>query len=168
MHLCPRFHPSFMLACLFFGACGSSTKPVVEAGASAPAAEASATSLEELAGKRYEYSVDCAWQRPSSAREPSAQPLPEAEYSAVAPTPRYEVVFSPDGGSVTLSALVAGEGSLTGERSADVGERWSYELSAFAGGVFQIWREDAALHAELTIYGSGLPVVESTRGLLSP
>jgi len=36
----------------------------------------------------------------------------------------------------------------------------------FAGGRFVVWAADVGLQAELTIYGSGVPIVSSERGPL--
>jgi hypothetical protein len=45
-------------------------------------------------------------------------------------------------------------------------ERLIYSLVAgvFAGGRIVVWREAGGIQAELTIYGSGVPVVRSERG----
>jgi hypothetical protein len=41
-------------------------------------------------------------------------------------------------------------------------------VNAFAGGRFWVWLRAVPLQAELTIYGSGVPIIKSERGILLP
>jgi hypothetical protein len=41
-------------------------------------------------------------------------------------------------------------------------------VNAFAGGRFWVWLKTVPLQAELTIYGSGVPIIKSERGILLP
>ncbi len=61
-------------------------------------------------------------------------------------------------------------GSISGQKTNDGGESRFYELDegVFAGGRFVIWTNNDSFEVELTIYGSGIPVVKSERGYLVP
>jgi len=87
--------------------------------------------------------------------------LPETAYALASPSDRWEVVI--DGEQLTL---VAGERRLDGRETSNVfGER-RFEITggSLAGGRFVLHGQDA----ELTLYGSGIPVASSERGKLVP
>ena len=94
------------------------------------------------------------------------QELKESDYSATADGKIYAVSFSTDGSSVTLEP-----GTFRGEKTvvADKTIRF-YTLTggAFAGGRFEVRSSASGLEGELTIYGSGLPILSSVRGSLLP
>jgi hypothetical protein len=59
-------------------------------------------------------------------------------------------------------------GSIRGAKVMNGEEYKLYELDegTFAGGRFIVWIIDNSFEAELTIYGSGVPIVKSERGYL--
>ena len=75
----------------------------------------------------------------------------------------YNVNFSDDGQMVTIEP-----GSIRGEKSMDGDKSKFYELDEgeFAGGRFIVWQSNDSFEAELTVYGSGVPIVKSERGYL--
>lgn len=91
--------------------------------------------------------------------------LQESYYVDVNEGSQYIVTFSEDGQTVTIAP-----GSISGQKRNDDGESRIYELDkgVFAGGRFVIWGNDDLIEVELTIYGSGIPIVKSERGYLVP
>lgn len=99
----------------------------------------------------------------------SAEPfglLTEESYQPVENGPTYRVVVSDRGSRVSVEGTsgttrLAVEGELS---STTDGLAW-YELTnTFAGGRFVVWRDAAGLQGEVTLYGSGRPIVFSERG----
>lgn len=76
---------------------------------------------------------------------------------------QYDVSFSENGQIVTIEP-----GSLRGEIIKEDYEARQYELveGVFAGGQFVVWRNNEKFDGELTIYGSGVPIVLCDRGNL--
>ena len=91
--------------------------------------------------------------------------LQESDYIKVNKDTQYHVTFAEDGNMVTIEP-----GSISGQKTNDGGESRIYELDegVFAGGRFVIWMNNDSFEAELTIYGSGVPIVQSERGYLVP
>jgi hypothetical protein len=91
--------------------------------------------------------------------------LDEANYIAYSGEKIYTVSFSEDGQIITLEP-----GSLRGDKINAGVITVGYELTkgVFAGGRFVVWINDDKFEAELTIYGSGIPIILSERGNLSP
>jgi len=89
--------------------------------------------------------------------------LPEADYTVSVSGKNYTVTFSANGAMVYLEP-----GSMKGERDTSVGSSGYFNLTAgvFAGGRFVIRSVNEKLEGELTIYGSGVPIVLSERGSL--
>ncbi len=109
--------------------------------------------------------VDREWKgAPGSVSLPS-DPLDEAEYEPVAGNVTYPVLVS--GGWKQASV---GAPQMIGQTAAGQPDRLWYDLSTgtFAGGRFVVWAAASTLQAELTIYGSGVPIVSSVRGTLLP
>ena len=52
------------------------------------------------------------------------------------------------------------------ETNAEDLRRYEIEEGLFAGGRFIVWIADDHFEAELTVYGSGVPIVTSERGRL--
>ena len=124
---------------LFSGACGATSRYVM----------------------RVDRQFDRAAQPPSPHQELAGQ-----TYRAEAPTDRWEV--SIDGPRLTLVAIGTHATNVTKlegrEVASKAGERRFDLQGAVAGGRF-VLREG---EAELTLYGSGVPVVSSERGRLLP
>lgn len=90
-------------------------------------------------------------------------PVPDSIFVAVTGGPSYRLEVSRGGASIVVR-----EPRLVGRLDEARPERLSYALveGAFAGGRIVVWRTETDLRGELTIYGSGLPVVRSERGVL--
>ena len=91
--------------------------------------------------------------------------LQESDYEETNEGTQYNVAFSEDGQMVTIEP-----GSIRGQKTNDGDESKLYELDegVFAGGRFVVWINNDSFEAELTIYGSGVPIVISERGYLAP
>jgi hypothetical protein len=91
--------------------------------------------------------------------------LEEANYVVYNGEKVYTVSFSEDGQIVTLEP-----GSMGGEKINTGAKAVGYELidGVFAGGRFVVWIIGDKFEAELTIYGSGIPIIWSERGKLLP
>lgn len=74
------------------------------------------------------------------------------------------VTFSDDAMAIQLQPSVGA--TVLGQRSPAHTDRAWYELELFAGGRFVVQLADGQFVAEHTIYGSGKPIVSSTRGTL--
>jgi hypothetical protein len=90
--------------------------------------------------------------------------LSEADYKAVS-GPTWLAVFSSDALEVDLTPS-AGGAPVHGTRDQKRKDRAWFELTLFAGGRFVVQASGAELGAEYTTYGSGNPIIGSTRGLL--
>jgi len=116
------------------------------------------------AGARYVMRVDRTFDRSAQPALPS-QGLAEETYRPIAPADRWEVTIN--GSNIVLTAMgkpTAEVERLEGKEIARTpGEhRFDLEKGTFAGGSFIMRGDDA----ELTIFGSGVPVVSSERGKL--
>jgi len=90
--------------------------------------------------------------------------LQESDYIKISEGTQYHVTFAEDGNMVTIEP-----GSVSGQKTNDGGESRIYELdvNVFAGGRFVVWISNDCFEAELTIYGSGVPILKSERGCLT-
>lgn len=89
--------------------------------------------------------------------------LQDIDYQSTDEDIRYTITFSEKGQRINIEpASVGGEKIITNE------EKLYYELDEglFAGGRFIIWISNDEFNAEYTIYGSGVPIVKSERGVL--
>lgn len=75
----------------------------------------------------------------------------------------YEILFSSDGNRISIQS-----DSIAGQRSNQSNQYINFDLvkGLFAGGRFLIWLNEELIEAEFTIYGSGVPIIKSERGLL--
>jgi len=89
--------------------------------------------------------------------------LKESDYRVANEGVIYRVTLSEDG-----QKLIIEPGSIRGVKVMDGDKSKLYELEegAFAGGRFIVWISNKKFEAELTIYGSGVPIVKSERGFL--
>jgi len=89
--------------------------------------------------------------------------LTESNYTATNEDIQHEVTFTEDGQSVSISP-----GPVAGSKEKDNEVCKFYELSdgLFAGGRFLIWIDNDEFEAEFTVYGSGVPIIRSERGIL--
>lgn len=92
-----------------------------------------------------------------------ADGLDESHYTASDEDINHEVTFSEDGKLVSILP-----GPVTGVKAKDGKTSKYYELDngLAAGGRFVIWINDKDFEAELTVYGSGIPIIKSERGNL--
>jgi hypothetical protein len=95
----------------------------------------------------------------------SANDLQERVYQLVKNGRAYQITVSNHGSRVAIQ----GDRLMGGPRAKTTDSRLEYDLSegTFAGGRFVIWSEKTGLQAELTIYGSGVPIILSERGALT-
>ena len=91
--------------------------------------------------------------------------LAEKDYHAVAGAPAFTVAISDGGEKVSLRGTLGGEQfAAEGKRSSVGDQSVAYDLDAFAGGRLVVRFTYEGLQAELTVYGSGLPMIASYRG----
>ena len=89
--------------------------------------------------------------------------LQESDYRETNEGEVYNITISEDGQMVIIEP-----GSIRGEKTMDGDKSKLYELDegVIAGGRFIVWISNDSFEAELTIYGSGIPIVKSERGYL--
>jgi len=110
--------------------------------------------------------VDREWDRSLAEARFPHDPLTEAAYVALAEPTSVPLTVSGDGTRVDIG----GDASLVGTRTAGEEGVATYDLGqgTFAGGRFVVWQQGVGLQAALTLYGSGVPIVQSQRGALVP
>ena len=120
-----------------------------------------------LADQTFVYRPTREWRGMASSIGLPTDPLDESDYIASEDGAAYAVEFGADARQVELFGADDG-GVVQGARGAAVrgGDPVSYDLDTFAGGRFVVWLDHAELDAELTVYGSGVPIATSTRGVL--
>lgn len=101
---------------------------------------------------------------PTSVTSPAA-PLPQEDYEPVSDGPSYEILL---GGHLRLASI--GDEPFEGELTTEPDQELTYELTTgtLAGGRLVIRADASGLQAELTMYGSGVPIASSERGPLIP
>lgn len=119
--------------------------------------------LDCLAGAELLYVPDREWQRNAALSTPFVD-LPEAEYTPLL-GPTWRVKFSSDALTLELTATAGGD-TASGKRDPKRTDRAWFDLKLATGGRFVVQASSNELHAEQTHYGSGVPIVSSTRGLL--
>jgi len=146
------------------GAGGEPSSAGVEpGGAGAGGQSIQCAGLDCLAGAHLIYQPNRTWHAPAGPLSASSE-LAEADYTPMQGQP-IALTFSDDAMAVQLQPT-AGGASVLGERSPARTDRAWYELALFAGGRFVVQLADGQLVAEHTVYGSGSPIVSSTRGTL--
>jgi hypothetical protein len=89
--------------------------------------------------------------------------LKESDYRKTNEGTVYNVTLSEDGQMVTIEPdSIGGKKVIDGDKS----KLYELEEGVFAGGRFVVWISNDSFEAELTIYGSGVPIVKSERGYL--
>jgi hypothetical protein len=91
--------------------------------------------------------------------------LQESDYEEVNEGVEYDVIFSEDGQTVAIEP-----DSINGQKTNNSAESVYYELGegTVAGGRLIVWINNNQFEAELTVYGSGVPIIKSERGYLYP
>ena len=89
--------------------------------------------------------------------------LKESDYEESKDGTQYNVTFSKDGQMVTIEP-----GSISGQKTngGDVSVLYELNEGASAGGRFVVWINNDSFEVELTLYGSGIPIVRSERGYM--
>jgi hypothetical protein len=120
--------------------------------------------LDCLKGAHFIYQPTRTWHAPAGPINLSSD-LAEADYTPMSGPP-LAVTFSDDAMGVQLQPSAGGATVLGARKSAGTDRAW-YELELFAGGRFVVQiAADGDYVAEHTIYGSGSPIISSTRGTL--
>ena len=145
-----------MLSAFFVGGCGATST----GGPGQPAP----SSITSLFGQDVTFLADRAVNGPSSSAQLPNDALPESDYMPLPQNKSYPVSFAVDGNTVTITSDTAIVG--TWDQQTGGTRRFNLTSGVFAGGRFDVWSGDTAFHAELTIYGSGVPIVSSERGTL--
>ena len=123
--------------------------------------------LDLLAPNDFVYQANREWQMPDPGPQFPFDPLSESDYVAVTDGETLTVRFPNGGSEIEITDPVGGD-TTVGELSDPVGDALVYDLDYFAGGRFVVWMADGGtLAAEHTVYGSGVPVISSTRGDLT-
>ena len=91
--------------------------------------------------------------------------LQDIDYQKTTENSHYKVRFSEN--SETIIIL---PDSISGrfEKEDNEFKQYVLEKGLFAGGRFIVWIIDNKFEAEFTIYGSGVPIIQSERGYLEP
>jgi len=90
--------------------------------------------------------------------------LQEADYTPLL-GPTWRAKFSSDALALDLTPTAGGD-AVHGTRDTKRTDSAWFELELFAGGRFVVQASSSELQAEYTVYGSGTPIISSTRGLL--
>ena len=122
-------------------------------------------SLDSFVDGQWALTVDRVWDGASGNVTFPSDPLSGEDYQPTANGPAYAVVVSDHGHTVSVGAT-----PFVGSQTAASAERVEFALAqgTFAGGRFVVWPGVETLGAELTLYGSGRPIVQSERGKLVP
>jgi hypothetical protein len=122
-------------------------------------AENSDDKFSVLGGNDLIFEVNRISQHPN-VQFPSDQ-LNENDYLKTDDGPEYEISFSENMQTVSFM-----NDSISGTIMEDTEEYQKYDLNngLFAGGRFVVWITEDQFEAELTIYGSGVPIIRSERG----
>lgn len=109
----------------------------------------------------WELTVDRALRAAGTAVGAPMDQLSESDFAPVVAGATYRLAVSQ--GAARIAVV---EPRMVGQLEQATAERLTYALSGgtFAGGRIVVWREPRGLQAELTIYGSGVPIVKSERG----
>ena len=95
--------------------------------------------------------------------------LDESDYEPTEEVVQHSVTFSEDGQTVTIEpGPMDISGPISGTMITDEEDSRSYEIDEGleAMGRFVVWKVNDEFEAELTAYGSGVPIVQSERGPL--
>jgi hypothetical protein len=105
---------------------------------------------------------DREWDRGAGTVQSPHDTLNAAWYKPIAPGTVDTVVVSDHARLVSVGAH-----ALKGQYFASDPTRLWFELtSGMTGGRFVVWHAGSGFQAELTFYGSGLPILKSVRGAL--
>lgn len=88
----------------------------------------------------------------------------ESDYATITNSDTFSVVFSANGQEVNIYPDSLGGQFLKWENN-----KLYFQLNEglFAGGRFVVWTTDDGYDGEFTVYGSGVPIIGSFRGVIS-
>jgi hypothetical protein len=114
-----------------------------------------------LFGKTFVLHIDRVAQLPD-IQFPSDN-LKESDYTLTNEEIQFDIVFSENGQAITIEP-----GTIRGKKINDDDNCLRYELDegVSAGGRFVLWINQNDIEVEYTIYGSGVPIIKSQRGIL--
>ena len=117
-------------------------------------------SLEQINGF-YNFQITRIAEHPSV--QWPADTLLEIQYNFVSSIKKYEIMFFSKGNQISIK-----DDSIIGHTVYLSNKLIKYDLSKglFAGGRFYVWVSGDSLEAELTTYGSVVPIIISERGTL--
>ncbi len=126
-----------------------------------PSPQTTRTTIESFTTGVWELRVDRMWDGVSGNIQFPADELDETAYQPVTGGAAYRVLVSDEGRQVAI-----GEAPIRGTRTAATDSLLHYDLGAgtAAGGRLEVWPKGDGLQGELTLYGSGRPIVKSERG----
>jgi hypothetical protein len=84
---------------------------------------------------------------------------------AITPVAEDVLVFSTDASTVQMTGIQPPV-PRTGTRTATDQGKWTYRLAPPPGGLLDVWLSGTTILASKTLFGSGNPITESTRGEL--
>lgn len=118
--------------------------------------------LQDFADGSWTLRVDRRYQADENSSTLPTDSLAEESYQATT-AHDYSVSVSEDVSRVTI-----GTEPWVGELTSDEASSLTFNLTdgTFAGGRFVVWSTAQGLQAELTLYGSGVPIAQSERGSL--
>ena len=128
-----------------------------------PSAGSQAKVLSKLDDGVWQLAVDRAVRAGNQVTGLPASPLPESAFAPVSGGPTYRLEVSESGRRIVVT-----EPRMVGRLEESTSAPSTYQLveGTFAGGRIVVWQASNGLQAELTIYGSGVPIVRSERGAL--
>ena len=149
------------------GSGGTSPEPIADGGIDSDAPDPLGAALSE---KTLTYWATSEQRRPDGGGMLSRNPS-DQDFAAITPVAEDVLVFSTDATTVRMTAIPPDGGvplgvPRTGTRTATDQGKWSYQLAPATGGRLVVWLSGTTILASKTLYGSGVPVTESTRGEL--
>lgn len=136
-----------------------------DAGGGAASHGSRGRSLTAFKDGAWDLRVDRVWDGQSGYVGSPSDALADSAYQSVTGGAAYRVIVSDQASSVSLGPRL-----VRGQRAASADTCLVFDLSegTFAGGRFVVWAGREGLQAEVTLYGSGRPIIESQRGALVP
>lgn len=124
--------------------------------------------LSQLDGRSFTLDVDRIASNPDV--EFPFEELREADYEESTEGSQYDVSFSREPETVTIAGRPAPEETVVirGNFETELEDFRHYAIveGLLAGGRFNVWIAEDQFQAELTVYGSGIPIIQSERGRL--
>lgn len=119
--------------------------------------------IDQLNGNTYILKVDRVLQNPATDITQN-DILSDDQYTAASDLIEYQIQFSDNAVTISIEPV-----SITGKKVEHSKEANYFELvdGVFAGGRLIIRNIGTQLDAEFTVYGSGLPIAKSERGILA-